>query len=231
MPSAKELTEESKSFAPEVMITIMSAAVWQVIETVGPNQMFRTNAVAGWVEWWRLFYAELCERPCFMGKEVVENPNVMSVKEMGGRIFEKNLDDGTSTGVLLMATGDGTAGHRYAANWMKRFVQIPIVLLEQDGYFKQNPDRRKPYFPPEVRLTMWAHFGVWTGLIPDRPKELEKGKFYDDLVKNLGVDYSFATVGDPNLTTKIVRGKKRASFTTIPNDEAPHGSDLTRRLF
>jgi hypothetical protein len=227
VPRAQELVESGKIMGVAMLSQIMTDASWQLITTPGPHVWEREKGAGSWILWWaEYFNKRLADNS---KRELVESRNVGTLEEIGLKV--KSLGHDFSSGLLLAATAEGTDGHRFAVDWMKEYVSLPILLLEDEGYFQRHPQRRKPFLPISVRISMWATYGILTGLIPDNASGMEEGSFYDNLVRNrMEVDYSFASAGDPQARAKVKRGKKSGFFTTIPEFDSWHTSDRTQKL-
>lgn len=226
IPTARDLAETKRILGVAMLAQIMKDATLQLVSTPGPHLWERQNGVGSWVLWWADYFDQRAQGEQKL--ELVNTTDVASLEEIAMKV--KKLKSTSSSGVLLAATAEGTDGHRFAIDWMKDCVSFPILLLEDEGYFQRQTERRKPFFPTSIRLSMWAMYGVMTGLIPDKPQGLDEGNFYDNLVHHLGVDYSFASSEDPHAETKIRRGKREAFFTKIPEWMSVHTSDRTQKL-
>ena len=115
---------------------------------------------------------------------------------------------------------------------MSNVVDKAVCLFEPGSYFLQNPGRRKPFLPRTVILSLWDYWPYvgYTGMISPRDATEDMNVFYADVVRRTGVDLSFATWGDPNLTIKVRRGRTFDIRSIIPLIGTMQTSHRTERL-
>ena len=228
LPSAEELISQGKILGISMLSEVMNLALVQLVTTAGPHMNNRKEGVVSWVLWWAKFLEQNKDPKGKM--ELVQSGNIATLEEIKDRI--DGLQGEETSGVLLMAAGEGTEGHRFAVDWMRGHVYFPILLLENVDYFHRHPDRRKPFLPLAVRLSMWPAYGVMTGLVPDKPEAEDENTFYRRLVREqLGAHYSFSGSKDPNKQDKEKRGRYQSWFTEIPESDDPRTSERVERLF
>jgi hypothetical protein len=151
-----------------------------------------------------------------------ENAKVIKVPEDGG---------GASSGVLFVGGLEGHEGHRLAVDWMLRHVNVPVVLFEQDEYFSVK-ERKRPYLPLEVRLSMWSYYNrnLFMSVLPLKEEGVSDREHYQNLFDRVYADFCFATSGDPHEEEKRGRGKE-AYFTLIPYRNVPRTTLRVQKLF
>src|SRR3989339_1775471 len=159
LPSAEELISQGKILGISMLSEVMNLALVQLVTTAGPHMNNRKEGVVSWVLWWAKFLEQNKDPKGKM--ELVQSGNIATLKKIKDRI--DGLQGEETSGVLLMAAGEGTEGHRFAVDWMRGHVYFPILLLENVDYFHRHPDRRKPFLPLAVRLSMWPA----TEVLPD----------------------------------------------------------------
>jgi len=151
-----------------------------------------------------------------------ENATVIKVPEDGG---------GASSGVLFVGGLEGHEGHRLAVDWMLRHVNVPVVLFEQDEYFNIK-ERKKPFLPLQVRLSMWSYYNrnLFMSVLPLKEEGVSERRHYQNLFDRIDADFCFATSGDPHEEEKRGRGKE-AYFTLIPYRNVPRTTLRVQKLF
>ncbi len=123
-----------------------------------------------------------------------------------------------TTGVLNAAGMEGHWGHQKAIDYMATTVDVPILLLEGPEYFIRHPERRKPFLPLLVRISMWALYPE-TGIIsvsPPKAHGINEDDHYQNVFQTTEAMFSFAEAGDPHEFEKRARGEW-AAFTQIPH--------------
>jgi hypothetical protein len=199
--------------------TVLLAYLEQALEFLntepGPHLDFRRGHVGDWIGWWIKFLESKNDEACGL---------LVPFDKVKGSLVQ-----GREYGVLFAGGFEGHAGHRFAANWMKQFVN-PIFLLERDGYIESKL-RGGPYLDLRARVSMWAFYNpnVLASVLPEKPEDVDGDVHYKGLFDQTGANYCFASKSDPLCQQKIARGKT-APFTLIPDVNIQSTSDGVEKL-
>jgi hypothetical protein len=199
--------------------TVLSKYLWQaalyLANEPGPNLLRRQFTTTLWTEYWLELLASRDETT--LGRLVPLD-----------RLSEA-LNTGEPTGVLFAGGMEGHRGHRFAVDWMLGHVK-PILLLERDGYFKSK-ERGAPFLDLRARISMWAYYHprLIVSVLPDRNPAVPVDTHYEDIFKQIGADYCFASKSDPLCQQKIARGKS-APFLLIPAMHVQRTTDKVEKL-
>ena len=151
----------------------------------------------------------------------IESHRLADLDSIANKVEEAH-QEGRESGIVLFGGGEGHDGHRWAVDWMFRHLRYPgvsILLLEQDWYMATK-EREETFLPLNVRLSMWSlyHRLDLVGVLPVVEEGVDANDHYERIIQDLGVDYSFATENDPNLWSKIRRGRKTSLFYKTRNN-------------
>jgi hypothetical protein len=226
MPRIEELILKKSILNPGLVAQAVGVAMMHLSTHPGPNLEKRRRLVYDWLGLWDLLLKGLeDDGGVYVKRDCVVQFEEAKERVRGFRELEK------TSGVLLMATGEGTPGHRWAVGWMLRHVGVGFLGLEGEGYFLRHPGRRRPYFPLAIRASMWGWFDPRLRIFPIPPLNTEtEAVFYDNMVGELGPDYSFASIADPNQAAKRARGLKGAKFTLISELASEHTASRVGQL-
>jgi hypothetical protein len=198
---------------------VLSRYLWQaalfLANEPGPNLFRRQFTTTLWTNYWLELLASRGEG--FTGRMVPVN----QVHEV--------LKPGEPSGVLFAGGLEGHRGHRFAVNWMLGRVR-PILLLERDDYFKTK-ERGAPFLDLRARVSMWAYFDprLTISVLPERDPVVPIDTHYENIFKQIGADYCFASKSDPLCQQKIARGKS-APFLLIPDMYVQRTTDKVEKL-
>lgn len=223
--SPDEMLWTGKVIAPAVLrLHLLPEAKDQLLNIEGPHQSVGQILGAIWMEGIMDRLAQYPDEGVFYSM----SHKLTTLPELKRRLTIHS-SNGRTSGTLFMATGEGNSGHLWAWDWMHRYVDYPVGLFEPDQYFANNPDRRKPFLPLSIRLSIASHFGLYATVLEPRDKNEPEDIYYQRMFNLTGAIYSFATYDDPNWVQKTRRGAW-ANFTLIPDLDTPHTSDAAQKL-
>lgn len=198
---------------PEHLTLALSRAKEFLITEPGPNLLRRRHFAPIWLDFWGKLSQQFCNQRTESRPGFTRSGNLWPF----GKI--RDCVEGEVSGALFVAGAEGHYGHVYAAQFMGMWV-TPVWAFEQDSYFATK-ERRNPFLPLELRLSMWEHFGIdYLTVSPERDSDVDLNTHYARLFQKLGVTYCFATEGDPDLVEKIDRGAI-SPFRIIPRVSVP----------
>ena len=207
------MVETSSIISPVALGLLIGQAYTQVTTEEGPNLGRRRLLAWEWLGEWLRY----CEGLSQGGGKYEKTDRVAEL----GRL--------KAEGLVFMATGEGGPAHRNVWDHMKKHVGYPVVAFEQEGYFLRHKDRRRPFLPLEVRISMAAHYGMGAILVPNKPDALNENDHHDSVFKMSGAKYCFATLGYPHEQFQRRRGTW-AEFTGVPIVRTASTSLRTERL-
>lgn len=221
-----EMMERKEIFSPKILFAILQQAKEFLMNEPGLYKTDRQNLAPLWFDYWeelikeKIGQREKAKSNFVQGLHLIQFNKVKSFLEGEGR-------DG---GVLFVAGAEGHYGHVQAAKFMKMLVDTVVWAFEQDSYISAK-DRRAPFLPLPVRLSMWDYFGIDIVTVsPEKDVNIPVNDHYKSLFDNLGAKYCFATEDDPNLDLKIQRGEL-ALFLVIPKVRVETTTDRVQKLF
>ncbi|OGM13178.1 hypothetical protein A2W15_04605 [Candidatus Woesebacteria bacterium RBG_16_41_13] len=209
-----EMVQNRMVISPGYLGVALAEASEFLSTVPGPHLNQRREGLRDWLNFWINHLSKFSPESTTLTPSVKLQRNLVDL----AAAVEVDRSHGLTSGVLLLATGEGHAGHRSAAEYMSGVVDKVVYLFEPDSYFGQNPGRRRPFLPRTVILSLWDYWPYvgYTGMIPPRDVTEDMNVFYADVVRRTGVDLSFTTRGDPNLATKIRRGRTFDIRSIIP---------------
>lgn len=200
--SWQEILERGEPIVKVSLIDFLTRANNFLTQELGPNLERRRRLAPDWLGFWilDLKYSRKDQRPALL---------------LPLDRIRRYQDPDFPTGVLFAGALEGHQGHREAVNWMLRFVR-PIILFEQDDYVATK-ERKAPFLPLEVRLSMWSYYhpNLILSVMPKREPGVPENEHYQSIFETIGADYCFATEDDSHVEEKRKRGKS-AYFTLIP---------------
>lgn len=215
----QEMVEKNQVIDPVTLRSCLQEAFIYLTTEPGPNLERRKQLAPTWLGWWIRHL-----------KNKTETSNVATIASLETIPVILGKDLQKPSGVLFVGGGEGHGGHRWAVNWMMRFVK-PVLLFEQENYFKDK-ERGEQFLPLEVRLSMWSYYesNMIISVLPQRDEEISLTDHYQPIFDKTGADYCFAAEGDPYGGEKRSRGKQ-ARFTLIPYLPVPSTTDRVQKLF
>ena len=222
------MVEMGVVYPPSKLQEMLFEAHDYLVAVPGPHQQRRRELGFYWFENWTHILSEK------RAKAAVDSGVVLCRFGQVAAHVDSFHSSTESSGVLMMAGGEGHLGHLRAAEWVHHNVGYSVLLLEQDRYFERKP-RGWPFLPLDMRLSMWYYSGLWSCvsviplLDPTVVDPAEVNAHYDRVFKETHVLFSFATEGDPFEKIKRSRGVQ-AGFTAIPRYDWPDTTTHVQRL-
>ena len=198
-----------------VLIGYLSQALTHLKTEPGPNLEYRQLHADDWVGWW-IDYLK--------NKTNGEAGRLIPFDQIKNSLIPK-VDYGT----LFGGGSEGHAGHRFAIDWMLKFVH-PVLLLERDAYI-EGKKRGGPFLDLRARTTMWTLFNpnMTVSVLPEVPEGVNPSAHYKKLFDETGAKYCFASKSDPHVWEKVARGEFQL-FTVIPDVNIQSTSDKVEKL-
>lgn len=207
--------KSSLILAPWILQTVLIQARDYAASAPGPHLSRRELLVPLWLNFWIALAQNNSGH--LENEKLIRSYRTIPFDSVG-EVVKKLTAEKKTTGVLNAAGMEGHWGHQRAVNYMATKVDVPILLLEGPGYFILHSDRRKPFLPLIVRISMWALYsGI--GLIsvsPPKSPDVSEDEHYQNVFLMTRASYSFAEEDDPHESDKRSRGKWK-DFTQIPH--------------
>jgi glycerol-3-phosphate cytidylyltransferase-like family protein len=218
MPSLDHILTTGEPVAKNELIKFLVAANSYLINTPGPNQERRQKLSNSWLKHWINLLINMDD---------AIHGRIVTIDNLH-KIVSQNQSEGESTSVLFAGGFEGHIGHVSCLNHMLECINHPIVLLERDEYVG-NKERRHPFLPLEVRLSMTAYYSnrLIVSVLPKPDESIESTNHYNEIFQVIGAEYCFAESGDPLATLKRSRGKD-AEFTLIPHVDTPSTTERVK---
>lgn len=222
--SLDQLIQMGMILSPGFLFNELSKAKTFLQTAQGPNL---GNRETDWLEHWiYLFRSET-------NVDLIKSSRIVTTKKLG-KIFKEKNDSNQITGIIPMATGDGTFGHFNTLRIMLERVTAVGILLEGPNYFQQHPKRRRPFLPIAIRASMYINYdqnNIYISQIPIRRDDLPESVHYFKLFKNSHALIHFVSSNDLNYDQKISRmHKEYRHLATIPEFPTYHTSDMVMKL-
>ena len=219
------MLESNRPIDPVTLKTFLEKANNLLVTTPGPNLIERQLLAPEWLGWWIDYLKDA-------GKLIKQKGTITNIDNI-----KKITAKTRPTGVLFAGGFEGHPGHRGSVKYMEGDCHVrPIILLEQDSYIA-GKDRKGPFLPLEVRLSMWSYYSknIVVSVLPEPPKPLEPNEedslniHYQKIFDQTGADYCFADGKDRLVETKTSRGAI-ANFTHIPHIEYVSTTERVQQL-
>lgn len=229
----ERMLDEHIVLSPSVLINVLGDAAKFLSTADGPHLLQRKEFVPSWFNFWH----ELLLPQAQIAEGLTNYPFVghLGVRTVG-RVADYVKKRSGESGVQNMGGGEGTEGHLASYTYMRKVLGEPSTVVwafEQDSYFARHKERRLPFLPLPVRLSMAVCLGVDVVTVypeaPDSPDANVLNNHYLRLFRMLGVGYSFADELDPYVDTKSQRGRTDRP-TIIPHLDVPSTRERVERL-
>lgn len=226
LPEYDELFSSEMVISPKLLVKILEEALLYLTETPGLNISIRQLFSASWIGWWIKYLNTLP----ITNSDLIPSKKIKTrLSKIKEELFTEHQNNKTS-GLLLMGGGEGTEAHRYAQDWVAKFVDLPVLLFEPPEYVNKK-SRGGRFLPLSMGVSMWAHYPntSFIGLIPKNTENVSADIFYQSVHDEAGAQFHFASENDPNCYSKIKRGKL-ADFCLIPSLDTASTTIRTRKL-
>ena len=183
VPDYNFLVNNSLILSPQVLVELLESAYKKLTKTPGKNLTLRQFYATSWLGWWIDYLSKLPRNNNETIFSVKMKPNLSVIKKE----IEKGRKNNLSSGLLLMGGGEGTDAHRHAVDWVGRFVDIPILLIEHPEYVN-NKERGGRFLPLSIGISMWAHHPntKLISLVPQKRPQSDLSHFYQDTHNQTG---------------------------------------------
>ncbi len=151
--------EQSIVYSPGVIIEALKVAKDCLDNYPGENIEQRRATSEGWLGWW----IEELARCTDNGFAFMKTYNVNEFNKLGEEFLKSNqlvdfLNGKPIPAVWFVAGLEGHEGHRYALDSIlsKKRI-IPVIVIEREEYLLRK-DRKYPFLPLELRVSMYSHY-------------------------------------------------------------------------